>query len=131
MELRSKALAVNISELPQMEIPRGQLDTMLGKLKDLKAQQASLRAAKQEVSKQLLELLSEGEKLLTFLDTGIRQHYGNRAEKLLEFGLQPFRSQPRVRIIGLDGKPVKRGAVGKPVDAAPVEPEAPAEPVTD
>lgn len=64
LELRSKALAANSSELSHLEVPVGK-----------------------------------------------REHYGNRAEKLVEFGLRPFRSQPRVRLVGPDGKPVKRGAL--------------------
>ena len=111
LELRSKALAANIGELPHMEVPLGRLDTLLGEVKDLTAQQASLAASKQEVSKRLAELMREGGVLMTFLDAGIRQHYGSRPEKLVEFGLQPFRSQPRIRLIGLDGKPLKRGSV--------------------
>jgi len=120
MDLRSKAVAANKAELPQLEIPLSKLDSVLSQVKDLKAQQASLTAAKQEVSKRLASLLNEGLKLLTFMDAGIRDHYGNRAEKLVEFGLQPFRSQPRIRLIGLDGKPLKRGGTTTPEPPAPV-----------
>jgi len=82
---------------------------VLTELKDLTAQQASLTAAKQEVSKRLGALNDAGQKLLTFMDVGVRQHYGTRSEKLVEFGQQPFRSQPRLRLVGEDGKPlVKR-----------------------
>ena len=93
-----------------MEIPLAKLDALLNQAKELRAQQASLTASKQEVSKRLAEVLREAQFLTTFLDAGIREHYGNRSEKLVEFGLQPFRSQPRIRLIGLDGKPVKRNA---------------------
>ena len=40
-----------------------------------------------------VKLLEEGLKLATFLRVGVRQHYGNRSEKLVEFGFQPFRSR--------------------------------------
>jgi hypothetical protein len=121
MDLRSKALAANNAELPQMELTRVKLDTMLDQVRDLKAQQASLTAAKQEISRRLAELLSEGKKLLTFVDAGLRDHYGTRAEKLVEFGLQPFRSQPRIRLVGPDGRPLKPGG---PVPVASVPPSA-------
>ena len=110
-ELRSKALAANRNELPHLEVPLNKLDVLLGQAKDLTAQQASLTASKQEVSKRLTAVLREVQFLNTFLDAGIREHYGNRAEKLVEFGLQPFRSQPRIRLVGPDGKPVKPGSV--------------------
>lgn len=125
LDLRSKALAENKEELPQLEIPAGQLITMAAELKDLTSQQASLTASKQEVSKRLADLTQAARKLLTFVDTGVRQHYGNRAEKLVEFGLQPFRSGPRVRLIGLDGQPVKRrrkAAQTEEASAPPAEP---------
>ncbi len=122
LELRSTALAANGAELPYLEVPLGELDALLTEMKALTAQQASLTAAKQEVSKRLAELSRDGQKLMTFVDVGVRHQYGNRAEKLVEFGQQPFRSQPRVRLVGLDGKPVKRRS-------APAEPEPPAPPL--
>jgi hypothetical protein len=119
LELRSKALAANSVELPQMEIPRGKLDGLLGEVKDLTAQQASLTAAKQEASKRLAELMRDGEALRGFLDAGVKEHYGNRSEKLVEFGLQPFRPQPRIRLVGPDGEPLKRRAVKAEPPAPP------------
>jgi hypothetical protein len=120
LELRSKALEANSEELPHLEIPLGKLNGLLGEAKGLTAQQASLTAAKQEVSKRLAELMREGEFLRSFLDAGVKQHYGNRSEKLVEFGLQPFRPQPRIRLVGPDGEPLKRTSV-KPEPSAPTE----------
>ncbi len=119
LELRRTALDVNKEELPQMEIPLREVDVSLAEMKDLTAQQASLTAAKQDVSKRLEVVSSKAQKLMTFVDAGIRQHYGNRSEKLVEFGQQPFRSQPRVRLVGVDGRPVKKPS------PAPAEPPAP------
>lgn len=116
-ELQSKALVANSDEVPHLTLPVGKLETLLGQAKDLTAQQASLTASKQEVSKRLAEVMREIRFLSTFLDVGIREHFGNRSEKLVEFGLQPFRSQPRIRLVGPDGKPVKRGSL--PVEAQP------------
>jgi Asp-tRNA(Asn)/Glu-tRNA(Gln) amidotransferase B subunit len=108
LELRSKALAANSGDIPHLEIPRTQIDAMATELKDLSAQQASLAAAKQEASKRLADLVRGARKMLTFVDIVVKQHYGNQAEKLVEFGVQPFRSAPRVRLVGPDGKPVKK-----------------------
>jgi hypothetical protein len=108
IDLRNTALTANSAELPLLELPRIRLDAMNTELKDLTAQQASLTAGKQEVSKRIADLVQAARKLLTFVDVVVKQHYGNRAEKLVEFGVQPFRSQPRIRLIGPDGQPVKR-----------------------
>jgi hypothetical protein len=121
LELRLKALEANSAELPQLELPRQMISTMLTEMTDLTAKQASLTAAKQEVSKRLVELNREGQRLVTLVNAGVRQHYGNRAEKLVEFGQQPFRSQPRIRVVGLDGLPVRPGST-------PAEPSAPSPP---
>jgi hypothetical protein len=118
LELRSKALAANKEELPHLEGIRLKVDGTLVEMKDLTAEQASLTASKQGVSKRLATSTSEALKLLTFVDAGIREHYGNRAEKLVEFGQQPFRSQPRIRLVGPDGQRVKPGST-------PAEPPAP------
>jgi hypothetical protein len=113
LELRSKALEANKEELPQMEVTRQMVNTTLTEMKDLAARQASLTAAKQEVSKRLAERNNDAQKLLTFVDAGIRSHYGTRSEKLVEFGQQPFRSQPRVKLVLVaeKGQPVKPGGI--------------------
>lgn len=104
LELKRAALAANREELPFLELPRQKVEAVLTELKDLTAQQASLTASKQEISKRLEDLHEEGMRLMTFVDAGVRQHYGTRSEKLVEFGRQPFRSQPRIRRVGPDGK---------------------------
>ena len=121
LKLRSKALAANIDEVAHLEVPLKQLDSVLEQVEVLTTQQADLTASKQEVSKQIAELLRQGLFLVTFLDAGLRQHFGNRAEKLVAFGLQPFRSQPRIREVDADGNPVKKPRSKKP--KAPASPD--------
>jgi hypothetical protein len=106
--LINKSMEVNKEELVHMEPLRERFDVILTRVQDLTAQQAQLTASKQEVSKQLALSVNEGRKMLTFLKTGVKQHFGNRSEKLSEFGIQPFRSRPRVRLVGPDGKPLRR-----------------------
>lgn len=89
------SLAANSGDLPHLETHRNLLGDMLKQARDLITQQAALTASKQEASKQLQALLAEGRKVANFLRVGVRQHYGNRAEKLVEFGQQPFRGRRR------------------------------------
>lgn len=58
---------------------------------DLSKQQAALTTAKQEVTKQLRRVLREGDALADFIRTGARALFGADSEKMLEFGMQPFR----------------------------------------
>jgi hypothetical protein len=90
-----RSLADNSGDLPHLETHGNLLGDLLTQAQDLTAQQAALTASKQEISKRLQGIITEGRKLATFLRVGVRQHYGNRAEKLVEFGLQPLRSRRR------------------------------------
>jgi hypothetical protein len=89
------SLEVNTADLQHLESHRGRLAELLKRAQALSNQQAALTASKQEVSKELLGVIAEGRKLATFLRVGVKQHYGNRAEKLVEFGLRPFRTRRR------------------------------------
>ncbi|HET9210622.1 MAG TPA: hypothetical protein VFR03_09500 [Thermoanaerobaculia bacterium] len=87
------SLEANAPDLPQLETYRAQLKGMLDAARTASAEQAAMAAVKQEATKRLQELLTEGRKLATFLRSGVRQKYGNRSEKLVEFGLRVFRSR--------------------------------------
>jgi predicted transcriptional regulator len=119
MELRSKALAANIEETPHLTAPSAKLDALLALLKELTAEQARLTAARQEVSKRIAEIMDEARMLMTFVDLGVKQQYGNRSEKLIEYGLKPFRSKPSVRRVGPDGKRLRGKAVAAEATATP------------
>jgi len=95
--LLSKALAANAVELPHLEPKRARFDELQTTADDLTAEQASLSARKQEISRRLEEVVKEESALSAFLDVGVKQHYGNRAEKLAEFGLQPLRRRSQAQ----------------------------------
>lgn len=85
----------NLKALPYLELHMQQLSGMAAEVDSLTIEQAAHTAAKQEVTKQIEERIDLGQKLATFLRVGVRQHYGNQSEKLVEFGLQPFRGRKR------------------------------------
>ena len=89
------AIEQNSDDLPQLEIPRQRLQTLLTQIRAYAAEQAALTASRQQATKRVTFLLTQGRKLSTVLRTSVREHYGNRSEKLAEFGLQPLRSRPR------------------------------------
>jgi len=128
MELRNAAVAANAEELPFLEPKRLRLDEVIGELSSLTTEQANLTARKQEVSKRIEDLSREGNALVNVLDVTLRQHYGNRAEKLAEFGLQPFRSRPRLVLVGPDGKRLKPTKADKETPAQPAPSAQPATP---
>lgn len=95
MQLRNEAVAANSADLPHLETKRARLNDVLTEVRSLTTEQASMKARKQEVSQRLAGLMREGNSLVAFIDVGVKQQYGNRAEKLAEFGLQPLRVRPR------------------------------------
>lgn len=88
------SLDANGGDFAHLEAQRQQLGTMLSQARDTATEQAAFAASKQDATQRLRSLLTEGRKLATFLRNGVRQRYGNRAEKLVEFNLQPFRGRP-------------------------------------
>jgi hypothetical protein len=119
MDLRDTAVAANAAELPFLDTKRLRLHEVVTEVRSLTAEQASLAARKQEVSKRLAELVKEGNSLVAVMDAVVKQHYGNRAEKLAEFGLQPFRGRPRLVLVGPDGK---RRKAAKTIEEPPAPP---------
>jgi hypothetical protein len=94
-EQQLTAIERNFDELPETEIPRERLQGIVTQIRGYAAEQAALTASKQEASKRIQFLLVQGRKLSTVLRTIVREHYGNRSEKLAEFGMQPLRTRPR------------------------------------
>jgi hypothetical protein len=114
------SLETNSQDLPHLEAHRLLLAGMVTQVRQISAQQAALAASKQDATQRLQALLVEGRKLATFLRAGIRQQYGNRSEKLVEFDLQPFRA--RTRPAPADTKPVPTNPTAPP--ATPTTPDS-------
>jgi hypothetical protein len=89
------AVKVNASELPQLQLGSEKLGKLLGEFRDLEVQQAVHQANKQQVSKRLQVLMTEGKKVASMMRAVIREHYGNQNEKLVEFGVSPLRTRSR------------------------------------
>jgi len=101
----------NSADLPHLDTPVSQLETLLAQGMDLTKEQLAFRASKQERSQQLQSVLAAGTRLATLLRAAVKQHYGPTSEKLAEFGLQPFR--------GRKAKPAADQAPTPPAPHAP------------
>ena len=89
------ALQVNQADLPHLETHRTQLETMVGQAEDYFQSQAALAASKQDASQKLASLVTECQRLATVLRFSLKQFYGPGSEKLVEFGIQPFRGRKK------------------------------------
>jgi hypothetical protein len=88
-----RALDENAADLSHLETRTEKLRTIVALAINAFQDQAANTAAKQSATRRLEEVLSQGNKTVSFLHAGLREHYGNRSEKLTEFGLQPFRNR--------------------------------------
>ena len=101
----SAAVEANGAELEHLAAPRAKLDGFRNQAEELYTEQSALTAGKQEATKQLQEVLRAGNALVDFLRTGVREHYGASSEKLVEFGIQPFRGRTRKTSLQPPDKP--------------------------
>ena len=88
-------LLANSADLPHLESRRVQLVSIVARATDLLSQQKIQTAAKQDLSRDIEVVLDQGSKIASFLRLGVKQHYGTRSEKLVEFDLLPFRGKPQ------------------------------------
>lgn len=112
----SVTMEANKELLPQLEPYRIELSGVVTQVFDIAAQQSAHKVAKQESAKQLRKLLTQGNRLADVVRTAVRAHFGPDAEKVAEFGVQPFRGR-------------KAKAATEPLPApppVPITPPAPA-----
>lgn len=91
----TSAVTANGPILQHLEVPNTKLINLSGNVRSLVMEQAALDARKQEITKLLKQYMQEGDTLTDLLRTGVRQHFGYRNEKLVEFGIQPLRTENR------------------------------------
>jgi hypothetical protein len=100
-ERLNERLTANVGDLAHLEKSRAQLQALMEQARGIAAVQVAQMAAKQEASQKLAEVIAEGTRLATLLRSSVRQHYGIRAEKLVEFGVKPFRGRkPKTTLKG-------------------------------
>ena len=93
----SIALANNAADLVHMDGGIDIFQGLVSQVQDIFNRQTALIASKQEASQELDHLLIEGQRMASVLRGGLKAHYGIRAEKLAEFGVQPFRGRRRAK----------------------------------
>jgi len=120
-EQTTTAIAANAADLPQAEIPRTGLEKLTDELRKLGVEQKLFMRQKQETSQRIAEIHSEGTKLVTLLRVLVKQHYGNRSEKLVELGVKPFRGRTKKAAAA-----VKPSTTTGTTPAVPVTPNPPA-----
>jgi uncharacterized protein (DUF1778 family) len=107
------ALLANAAELVHLEASRLMLEQLLARALEISERQAGLRAAKQEATRELQEIIASGQRLTSILRLGAKHHYGPGSEKLTHFDVQPFRGRKR--------KPAEQPEVPTPAPTDPAQ----------
>ena len=92
-EVTATGLTANQDQLQHLEGHRVQLQESTVQFKELSTHFNALTTSKQDVNKEMRKLFSQVEALMIYLRAAVRQHYGKDSEKLIEFGLQPYRGR--------------------------------------
>ena len=61
----------------------------------LYAEHAALAATRQTITQDMQRLIEEGDQTFRMLREALKDHYGKRNPKLVEFGIDPLPTQPR------------------------------------
>jgi hypothetical protein len=89
------ALTANAQELPGIQMLHQELTTVVTELQDLGILQDAQTAAVQQTTQAIQERMTRGKLLVTRLRNGVKAHYGTRTEKVIEFGIRPYRKAIR------------------------------------
>lgn len=111
----------NAQEAEHLQPGVAKLQELHKRAGELSVQQAALTTTKQEVSKELRRVLRDGDAVADFLRTGARAHFGADSEKMIEFGMQPFRG----RKLSPEAKARRAEAKDKEAKAPETETSAP------
>lgn len=111
--------AVTTNQVPNLEGSLPKLRDKSKKLRELYAQHSAHAAARQVITQEMQQLIEEGDQVVRVVREAVKDHYGKRSEKLVEFGL------PTLRAIA-DKKRRTRQKKQEELLAEPAVPAAPA-----
>ncbi|HSK76548.1 MAG TPA: hypothetical protein VLQ45_08830 [Thermoanaerobaculia bacterium] len=89
------AYTANAGELQSIEPLSQQLSATLTEVQEYSLQEKASRAERQQFTKKRQETIARGKELASRLRAGIKSVYGAKNEKLIEFGVPPFRRRTR------------------------------------
>ena len=89
------AINNNEGDLPDLQTYQVPLESIVQELRTLGARQDSLKASLRENTKAIQGLLGRGRDQAFHLRTYLKGHLGPRNERLIEYGIRPFRAGRR------------------------------------
>ena len=111
--------AVTTNQVPNLEGSLPKLRDKSKKMRELYAQHSAHAAARQVITLEMQQLIEEGDQVVRVVREAVKDHFGKRSEKLVEFGI------PTLRAIA-DKKRRTRQKKQEELLAEPAVPAAPA-----
>ena len=91
-EKMDTAMTANDAELAHLGFKLPALRDKAKQMRALYAEHAALAAARQVITQQMQTLIDDGDQIFRMLRESVKDHYGKRNEKLVEFGVEPVRT---------------------------------------
>ena len=86
------AITANEPEVEHLVFRLPALRDKSQRMRSLYAEHAALAASRQAITQEMERLIEEGDQIFRMLREGLKDHYGKRNEKLVEFGVEPLRT---------------------------------------
>ena len=86
------AITVNEQEVEHLVFRLPSLRDKSQRMRSLYAEHAALAAARQAITQEMQKLIEDGDQIFRMLREGLKDYYGKRNEKLVEFGVEPLRT---------------------------------------
>lgn len=113
----SRALAENADELQLMGGAITELESVVQRAKEAAQRQAALTASRMEATEEFQRLLREGSRLGTSVRQQLKYLYGIGSNKLVEFGMQPYRGRKKSDAGELEPEPEGVNPAGGSLEA--------------
>ncbi len=91
------AITTNEPEVEHLVFRLPTLRDKSQRMRSLYAEHAALAASRQAITQEMQKLIEEGDQIFRMLREGLKDHYGKRNEKLVEFGVEPLRTPDEKR----------------------------------
>ena len=91
-EKMDTAMTANDKEVAHLGFKLPKLRDNSQKMRVLYARHAALAAERQAITQEMQTLIDEGDQIFRMLREAVKDHYGKRNEKLVEFGVEPVRT---------------------------------------
>ncbi|MFP5287943.1 MAG: hypothetical protein ACLGI9_19560 [Thermoanaerobaculia bacterium] len=91
-EKMDTAMVANDKEVGHLAFKLPALRDKSQRVRGLYARHAALAAERQAITQEMQTLIEEGDQVFRMLREALKDHYGKRNEKLVEFGVEPLRT---------------------------------------